>query len=228
VDSMLYYVCFGVYQLLQVALELLRWSVIFCRLAYFLQRRNWRALSYELIACAMVVRDLITGAATTWIQRRERVRRRSNLQNNFCVESSPFLNFPLRGGGVECMIGKASVETVSDSSEEDVGMQCSNDVDANARYLTRDFLRSDKHERFIFDRDVALADDALLLPLVLQHFSAFTTNGNGACALHSILGVPTMGAAGWELKAVNARVRARELLGPSFSDLCCSSVARGY
>ncbi len=69
VDSMLYYVCLGGYQLLQVVLELLRRSVIFNRLAYFVQMRDWRSLRYELIACALVVLDLINGAATNWIQR---------------------------------------------------------------------------------------------------------------------------------------------------------------
>ncbi len=87
---------------------------------------------YDLIVCALVLRDLVNDAATIWIQRRERFRRRSNLQNNLCVESA-VVNFPLRGGGVECMIGKSSAESVSDSSEEAVGMQGSDDVDAIAR-----------------------------------------------------------------------------------------------
>ncbi len=148
--------------------------------------RNWRSLRYDLIVCALVFRDLVNGAATTWIQRRERFRSRSSLQNNLCVESA-FLNFPLRGGGVECMIGKSSALSVSDSSEEAVGMQGSDDVDANARYLSRDFLRSEEHERFLFDRDVALADDALLLPLVLQPFSAFKTNVQSDACLRTDL-----------------------------------------
>ena len=63
-------------------------------------------------------------------------------------------------------------------------------------------------------------DSKLSMEVVLnQVFASLHTNGDGACALHSLLGVPHYGVAGWELKARDARSLVIPLFGHSLDQL---------
>ena len=85
--------------------------------------------------------------------------------------------------------------------------------------LKYSWFKTNKEEHLISDRGLDEASHILLQDLIGQSFASFDTEADGACALHSIMGVPVYDDQRWNLQVETPRALAKDILGPIYSNV---------
>ena len=71
----------------------------------------------------------------------------------------------------------------------------------------------------ILDKGIDEASHPLLEDLIGHSIVPFDTKADGACGMHSIMGVPVYDDQRWNLQVEAPRALAKEILGPAYLNL---------